>query len=467
MPYHFRAGVVRIVATATVIAGASAAALADVEEPAPILARLAPESGDEARSRRVAELLAAPLSVDDAIEVTILNHPTAAVAVAELASARAELDHARLIENPVAHIERRFPDPPLEIGVRQNLIDFILRPKRTRVARETARAADLSARDSLHELAALTRAAYFELQAATAIRDLDQKVEELMQSGAELADRQGEAGNLSRLERERIASRHDEARLAAGASAVEVARARVRLARQLGVTSRDATWDIARELQPPAAHDLDLNQLESLAGSQRRDLMALGARRDAADHAIRVAGWSAIPEISLGLHFEREPEGGSSIGPEVEFTLPLFDRGQAQRRKARADGAHAEAELMASEQAIASDVRDAAARLEAAYARYTFHQSVVVPRRARIREQTLLEYNAMLTGAYDVLDAKAAEFVAEAESILALRDYWVAHSDLERAIGGPLVASTREKATLDAAPSPQGEPTHDHPTPDH
>ena len=42
----------------------------------------------------------------------------------------------------------------------------------------------------------------------------------------------------------------------------------------------------------------------------------------------------------------------------------------------------------------------------------------------------------MLLGVYQLIQAKQAEFEAYRDSIEALRDYWIARSDLERAIGG-------------------------------
>ena len=49
---------------------------------------------------------------------------------------------------------------------------------------------------------------------------------------------------------------------------------------------------------------------------------------------------------------------------------------------------------------------------------------------------TLQQYNGMLKGAYDLLAAKANEATAERSYIEAWRDYWLAHADLERAVGG-------------------------------
>jgi outer membrane protein, heavy metal efflux system len=61
----------------------------------------------------------------------------------------------------------------------------------------------------------------------------------------------------------------------------------------------------------------------------------------------------------------------------------------------------------------------------------------------------------MLLGVYQLLQAKQSEFATYREYIEALRDYWIARSDLERAVGarlGPGAAKT-------SAPSPASAPT--------
>jgi cobalt-zinc-cadmium efflux system outer membrane protein len=44
----------------------------------------------------------------------------------------------------------------------------------------------------------------------------------------------------------------------------------------------------------------------------------------------------------------------------------------------------------------------------------------------------------MLLGVFQLLAAKQAEVAAYREYIEAVRDYWVARSELERAVGAPL-----------------------------
>ena len=59
--------------------------------------------------------------------------------------------------------------------------------------------------------------------------------------------------------------------------------------------------------------------------------------------------------------------------------------------------------------------------------------------------ETLLHYNAMQKSSYDLLLAKEEEQRAEQSRVEALRDYWLARVELERAVGGRLTPETAAK----------------------
>jgi cobalt-zinc-cadmium efflux system outer membrane protein len=67
----------------------------------------------------------------------------------------------------------------------------------------------------------------------------------------------------------------------------------------------------------------------------------------------------------------------------------------------------------------------------------------LVPLRERIVQLSLEQYNAMLLGPYQLLTAKQNEVTAYREYIEAVRDYWIARADLERAIGTRLSGGTK------------------------
>jgi cobalt-zinc-cadmium efflux system outer membrane protein len=74
-----------------------------------------------------------------------------------------------------------------------------------------------------------------------------------------------------------------------------------------------------------------------------------------------------------------------------------------------------------------------------------------------------LEYNAMLAGVFQLLVAKRDEIDAGRGYIEALRDYWIARCDLERAVGGELaLAETPPASAVPAPPSQRKHHEHHH-----
>ena len=65
-------------------------------------------------------------------------------------------------------------------------------------------------------------------------------------------------------------------------------------------------------------------------------------------------------------------------------------------------------------------------------------QTSLIPAAADLVRHSQLEYNAMLIGVFDLLRARQEQVEAGGSYIEALRDYWVARVELERAIGGEL-----------------------------
>src|SRR4029450_3612038 len=87
---------------------------------------------------------------------------------------------------------------------------------------------------------------------------------------------------------------------------------------------------------------------------------------------------------------------------------------------------------------IRSQVRRTRTRMLQARALAEHYWTVLLPLRVRVLQQTQLEYNAMLVGVFQLLVAKRDEIDAGRGYIEALRDYWIARTDLESAVGGEL-----------------------------
>jgi outer membrane protein TolC len=93
--------------------------------------------------------------------------------------------------------------------------------------------------------------------------------------------------------------------------------------------------DVSLHLLPsPALSALSANQFQSAVEElprRRADLLALQAGYQSQEEQVRRAILMQFPAMSAGLNLERDPvEGVNSFGPQVHFTLPIFNHNQGQ-----------------------------------------------------------------------------------------------------------------------------------------
>ena len=141
---------------------------------------------------------------------------------------------------------------------------------------------------------------------------------------------------------------------------------------------------------------------------------------------------------------ERETEGGWSVGPAMAIPLPLFNQGQGAVARAQAELRRAGERYRAQAVAARSRARAAHAAVVVARDRAVHYRSVILPLRQTIVDQTLLQYNAMQVGPFQLLQARRDLTDAAAGYIDALREYWTARSALEQVLGGRPAAASQE-----------------------
>jgi cobalt-zinc-cadmium efflux system outer membrane protein len=341
----------------------------------------------------------------------------------------------------------------------------LLIPLRKKLARGQVEQAEFRVANQVLVLAAEVKIAFYQVQASQQIGARFTTVAQVNAAAADIAQRQFDAGNINRLE-----LAHQQ--VAAQSAQLEVIRAEARLAgekeklnRLLGLASTQATWKITSELAPLPRQDPSLENLEALATTQRLDLTVARANVSLAARALGLKRDTRyLPAaLGLGVDTERETDGSRVTGPTLDLGLPLFDQGQASIAQLSAEWRRSTAlyEGLASD--IASEVREARAELMATRAAAEFSEKTLLPQRTLILRETLLHYNAMQRSNYELLAAKEQQLYAEREAIDALRDYWIARTHLERAVGGKLAEGRpSDVAPPLAQPAPSAAPLNDH-----
>ncbi len=125
----------------------------------------------------------------------------------------------------------------------------------------------------------------------------------------------------------------------------------------------------------------------------------------------------------------------------MEVPLPFFDQGQGRRGRAAAELRRAQQEYYALAVRIRSAARAIENQTRAASDRAFYYRDILLPLHERIVNETQLQYNAMQLGVFELIRARDQQIEAAAGYVQALRDYWLARSDLEELLSGRLLRS--------------------------
>ncbi len=417
------------------------------------------EADQDRIAERVTELLSKPLSVDDAVQVALLNNRGLQASFQELGINEAELVQAGRLPNPGFSFGRmsKGDEREIERGLHFNLARLIAMPLIGQMeARRFEQTKGMVAMTVL-SLAAETRKAYYNALAAEETVRYMRQVMQAAEASAELARRMQQVGNFTKLQRAREQVFYaDAAQNLARAEQAQRA-SRERLTRLLGAWGAQTQFTLPKRLPDLPKNVLDLPDIERTAMAQRLDVQ--GAKL-AAEQTARNLGLTRttrfVNVLELGLMRNSSNEAPTQRGWEIGIELPLFDWGGA--RVAKAEAVYMQTVHRAAETAVnaRSEVREAYGAYRSAYDIARHQRDEVVPLNQRIGEENVLRYNGMLIGVFELLADARSQIASVNGSIQALRDFWIAQADLDMAlIGKPSLAAAAGPAmAAEAAGAP-------------
>ncbi len=393
----------------------------------------------------VKELLSAELSAEACARVALLNNRTLQATLTEIGISQADLAQATRVSNPDLHTFVRFPDRApdganVELSLFQDFLDVLVQPLRKKLGQAQLEQTKLRVGDEMLRLMAETKAAYYTLVGRQQLVERLELIRDVNQTAVEFARRQYEAGNINELERLNHEAAYNQSKVEVALAQVEVRRDRERLNRLMGLWGGDTGWNAQGRLPEVPEQEIPFDRLESLAVRQRLDLEAARWGVDLVGRALALKKKTRYFPIGIqvGVQHEKDTGGQRVTGPSLELQLPIFDTGKAQVARLEAEYLRSQRQLEALAVNARSEVREARDSMIAARDLAGYYGTVLLPQRFAILEQTQRHYNMMLKGAYDLLLAKQAEAETEKAYIEAWRDYWIARTELERAVGGRL-----------------------------
>jgi outer membrane protein TolC len=410
------------------------------------LPRVADREVDPVAAKDAERWLAEPLDAEAAVRVALLDNRDLRARLREIGIARGQWMQAGLLPNPRAEAEL-LPErnTRIELRVEYDLTRAVLAPLAAHAAAPDLEAARSRAAAAVVSLGYRVREGFYRLQASEQRLAISQRGLDALAARHEAAQALVDAGNVAELEVAAEEAAYERARVGVGRRELEVATERENMQRLLGLHGKATAWRLRGGLPPVADPPVLGDDLERRA---LRANLALRERRQRLEALARRAGWTRaagwIPDVSVdvhGLHGDPDdstvtPGSDWRFGAGVSLEIPLFDRrqGTAASLEAEFDA------LLERYHGLAVEVRSAArevqSRVTSAHARARQYQDVILPAQRRVTEQTLLQYNGMQLGIFQLLDARQAELDVELEYTDTLREYWTALAELGALLAG-------------------------------
>lgn len=389
---------------------------------------------------RVDELLAKPLSADDAVQVALLNNPGLQSALNTLGIAEADWVSAQRLPNPLFTLGRFIRgdggEDEWERSLHINLARLLTMSMRADIEQRLFEQTRRNLTLEVLRLASDTRKAWYSAVAANESAQVQREAMEAAEAGAELARRMAAAGNWSKLRQAREQSFSADSALAMARAEQARTQTRERLVRLLGVEDPARVQLPARLPELPAAMP-PLPEVEQQAMNTRLDLQMVKLDAEVmAKNLDLTRNTRFINVLELGISNNTSNQEPTQRGYEITFELPLFDFGES--RIVAAESRYRQLLERARETAVMarSQVREAHAMLQSQYAVARHVRDEVLPLKKRISEENLLRYNGMLIGVFDLLADARSQLAAVNTAIETQRDFWLAEADLQMAMIG-------------------------------
>ncbi|WP_331692313.1 TolC family protein [Pandoraea sputorum] len=430
------------------------------------------DAAAQALAKQRDDLLAHPIDIDTAVQLTLLNHRGLQATYAELGIAEASLVQAGRLPNPRFSFQRVQGGGDVSIE-RTWGIDFVrvlTMPLASRV--EARRFAQVQAQvtQAIVEQATLTRRAWIDAVAAQERVQILEQTTLATQAASELADGMARAGNFSAMRRtqENLVYADTAARLARAREQANAAREQ--LARQMGLWGQQLSFTLPQRLPALPAPRPAWPDAEAQALRERADVRAARAALDATASDLGLTRVTRFVNVLDTAYRNNSATGSpSERGYEISLEVPLFDWGSTRIAGAEARYRQSVDRLADTAVAARADVRTRRAQTLAAWDIAEHYRTTILPMRQRVSDEWLLRYNGMLASVFDLLTDAREQRDAVLGYIDATSDYWLADAAFRESLGGgtpeasaspsPTEASAPVASSSSAAPSAPSAPS--------
>ena len=391
----------------------------------------------------IQSLVSKPISINNAIQLALVNNAELHKTYASLGIAAAGVYEAGRIRNPIFSFSQLDSNQSGErdlitLSFIASLSDLMTLPARKQFAESQFAAMKQSiAADVLHILKQV-QMSYYNYAAALQIQALKTQQYQTATLSSRLAQRYRDAGNMNDRELSEQNAKASYALFESFDANENVLSTRTELANLLGLAI-DASWQITSDLRLPLDTDIDITSLRATAAQSRLDLAAAMSKADRLAKQLSVTNWTRyLGDLDIGIERERETDGAKLTGPVLEWEVPIFSQHNDKKLRQSSELKIAILEVRQLSNEINNEVHAYYLMANNSRALVKEYQQNFIPSQSNIVSRAQEEENFMLIGTFELLDTKQDEYESYVGLIEALRDYWIAYSNLMYAAGDSL-----------------------------
>ncbi len=414
--------------------------------------------------QKTKRLLRAPLTQTTAVQVALLNNRAVQASYNELGLARADVIRGSIPNNPRFAIAKSQGSGELEIEreLIVGVFSLVTLPTRSAIAQEKFKAAQMRTSEAILRLSVDIKRQYLRAVAAQEQIHVLEQAKKITDAQADLARKLGATGALNKLDQTRDYAQAAEMDRQLALARLNQTLEREKLTRLLGLWGPQVNYSLPSKLPNLPARLKASNDLEAQALTRRVDLIA--DRHNLDSLALSLGLSQATQLISdadlIGRTKQTSTQSGDqtsmrTLGLEVE--LPLFDLGAA--KKLEAESLYQRSANMLADKVITirSQTREAHAAYRGTWEIARHMETIILPLRDQIQQESLLHYNGMLKDLSAFIADLRMNILAQLQFIEAKRNFWIAESEM-RAV---LIGGGSGAGPVDAAPAaPSDTPAH-------
>lgn len=450
---------------------------------------------------RVQTLIEDGLTVDESVQIVLLNNKGFQALFQEIGASRADVVQSGLLSNPNLGLSLRFPEgggrSDLTVGFAQQIADFWQIPVRKQVAEAELEQVILTAADRAVGLSADVKSAYYQAAAAERAESLAQENINLVSRSVDVANARWEGGEVGLVDVNLVRTSLISVQLDGIAARRRREEATNRLLRLLGLARSRITFPLTSPWPDSATSEIDDDKALLAAAEHRFDAAVAALRVKAAQAELERQYLNVFPNVTLGMEGER-PESRSQpgrtvardtaqasiaagtltapsiqsrserrreksqiidllLGPTLDITLPLWDQNQAQIAKAGYRVRQLRAAYEDVLDNVLHEVTEALSALRFARDLAQFYEDEALPHAEQSVRAASETYKSGEQSVLALIEAQEALIAQRRAQVDAVRDLAVAQAELERAMGGVVLPDPMETPPQPGDASPQGD----------